>query len=182
MVDPDLPRPEYGDSVAVRFPTPSHVCGGWSDVGVPRGHAVVNVDAVDDDVAHVLQGHAAPAGDVHIGSSPVYGLEAVDDELVLEFDEHVGGEGNPQGLSLDHSVPESARSGVDGVLVGGVGDHIELTALAAHSVLAEPNAAVGEALPVVLPVGVTPPAVVNGVTGETRRPIAFLYREHLSSR
>ena len=119
---------------------------------------------------------------LHLRSLLDYGLEAVDDELVFEFDEHAGGEGNTQGLSLDHSVLESAQGGVDGVLVEGVDDHIELTAFAAHSVLAEPNAAVGEAQLVVLPVGVAPPAVINGVTGETRRPIAFLYREHLSSR
>ena len=41
-------------------------------------------------------------------------LKLFDDELVLEFDAHAGGEGNPQRLSLDHSVLESARSGVDG--------------------------------------------------------------------
>ena len=30
------------------------------------------------------------------GAAPVDGLEAVDNELVLEFDHHVGGEGGPE--------------------------------------------------------------------------------------
>ena len=127
---------------------------------------MVDVDAVDDDVADVLEGDAAAAGDVDVGAAAVDGLEAVDDELVLEFDHHVAGEGDPEGVGLDHSVPEGARSWVDGVPVGGVGDDVEPAALAAHGVPTEPNAAVGEALPVVCPVGVAPPAVVDGVARE----------------
>lgn len=49
-----------------------------------------------------------------LASRPSKVLKLFDDELVLEFDAHAGGEGNPQGLSLDHSVPESARSEVEG--------------------------------------------------------------------
>lgn len=38
---------------------------------------MVNVDAVDNDITHVLQDHAALVGDVHVGFAPVYGLEAL---------------------------------------------------------------------------------------------------------
>lgn len=68
---------------------------------------------------------------------------------------------------MDDAVPESSRSWVDGVMVRRIGDNIDLTAFAAEGILAEPDAAIGEALPVFGPVGIAFPAVVDWVSGET---------------
>ncbi|GER54280.1 aliphatic sulfonates import ATP-binding protein SsuB [Striga asiatica] len=127
---------------------------------------MVDVHVVDDDVAHVLHGDAAAAGNVDVGPAAVDGLVGVEDELLLELDEHVGGEDDPEGLRLDDRVAEGARFGVDGVEVGGVGHDVVAAAFAAERVLAEADCAVGEALAVELPVRVTAPAVVDGVAGE----------------
>lgn len=177
VVDPDLPGVEYGDPVAVRPAPPAHVGRARGNVGVAAGLAVVDVDVVDDDVGHELERHAPVAHDVDVGAAAVDGLEAVHDELVLQLDGHVGGEHDPERLLLDHGVPERARDGFRGVAVGGVGDHVDLTPFASHGVTAEPNAAVGELLPVILPVGVATPAVVDGVAGEA----IVLQGQHLSS-
>ena len=137
---------------------------GGGDVGVAGGLAVVDVDVVDDDVGDVLEGDAASAGDVDGVAAAVDGLEGVDDELGFEFDCHVGGEGDPEGFGLDDGVAESAGCWVGGVAVGGVGDDVDLAAFAAHCVCAEADAAVGELLAVVGPVGGgAAPAVVDGV-------------------
>lgn len=128
---------------------------------------MVDMDVVDDDVGDVLEGYAAVSGDVDVGAAAVDGFEAVEDELVFEFDQHVGGEDDPEGFVLDDGVPESAGFRVSCVVVGGVDDDVDLTAFAADGVAAEANAAVGESLAVCLPVWVAPPAIVDGVAGET---------------
>lgn len=108
VVDPDLARAVDGDPVAVGYPSPPDVGGAGGNVGVPRGLAVVHVDVVDDDVGDVLEGHAAIADNVDIGAAAVDGLEAVDYELVLELDGHVGREDDPERLRLDDGVAERA--------------------------------------------------------------------------
>lgn len=168
VVDPDLPGAEDGDAVAVRSAPPPNVSWAGAYVGVPRGRAVVDVDVVDDDVGDVLERDAAVAGDVDVGAATVDGFEAVEDELVLQVYGHVGGEHDPERLVLDDRVPKRARDRVGRVAVGGVGHHVDLSALPAHGIFAEADAAVGELLAVGRPVGVAAPAVVDWVSGETR--------------
>ena len=108
VVDPDLLSSEDGDPVAVRSAPPPGFRRRRGDHGASRGFAVVDVDVVDDDVLHVLDGQAAVAGDVDGGAPAVDGFVAVDDEFVFEADEHVGGEDDPEGLFLDDGVAESS--------------------------------------------------------------------------
>lgn len=67
---------------------------------------------------------------------------------------------------MDDGITESAGDGVDGVVVGGVGDDVEFATFAAESVLAESDGAIGEALAVELPAGVAAPAVIDWVAGQ----------------
>jgi hypothetical protein len=163
VVDPDVAGPEDGDGVSVGHGAPSVVGGGASHHGVPGGLAVVDVEAVDDDVGDELDGDAGAAGDVHVGAAAVDGLEAVHDELLPEPDDHVALEDDPERLLLDDGVAEGALARVDGVVVAGVGDHVEPAVAAADGVAAEADAAVGQALAVVVPVRVPAPAVVDRV-------------------
>lgn len=88
----------------------------------------------------------------------------------------------PEGFILNDGVAEGTGDRVGGVTVGGVGDDVDLTAFAAEGVVAEPDAAVGEPLAVVLPVRVADPAVVDGVSGEALGSLVLcLGGEHLSS-
>lgn len=163
VVDPDMAAAEDGDAVAVRQRPVPVVPGGVPDVGVPALLAVVDVEAVDDDVRHVLDGDARPAGDVHAGAPAVDGLEGVEHELLLEPDGHVAGEDDPEGLVLDDAVPQGARLRADRV-VARVGHHVDLAVPAPDRVLAEPDRAVCQTLAVLLPIGVAPPAVVDRVS------------------
>ena len=63
-------------------------------------------------------------------------------------------------------MAESARDGVGGITIGGVGNDVDPAAFAAECGAAEADSAVRESLAVVLPVWVAPPAVVDGVAGE----------------
>lgn len=169
VVDPDVAGAEDGDGVAVGHGAPPVVAGRAAHHGVAGGAAVVDVEAVDDDVGDVLDGDAGPVGDVHVGAPAVDGLEAVHDELLGEGDDHVALEDDPQRLVLDDGVPEGALLGVHGVVVASVGDHVDLAVAAADGVAAEADAAVGEALAVVVPVRVAAPAVVDGVPRAARQ-------------
>ena len=56
MVDPDLLRSEDRDPVAVRSTSPPDFRGRSGDDGSSGRFTVVDVDVVDDDVLHVLDG------------------------------------------------------------------------------------------------------------------------------
>ena len=72
----------------------------------------------------------------------------------------------PEGFVLDNGVAESARDGVGGITIGGVGDNVDPATFAAECGAAEADGAVRESLAVVLPVWVAAPAIVDGVAGE----------------
>ena len=104
---------------------------------------MVHVDVVDDDIGHGMDGDASAAGDVDVGATAVDGFEVVDDKFVFELDVHVGGEDDPQGFELDHSVAESSRSGVRRIRIRRVGNDVDFAAFATHGIAAEPDATVG---------------------------------------
>ena len=150
---------------------------------------MVNVDVVDDDVAHLLDREASVAGDLHVRAASVDGFVASDDELVSESDPHVAGEDDPERLRLDHGVAEGSGGRVRRVVVGGVGDEVKAPAFTAERALSEADGAVGEALAVLRPVWVAAPAVVDWVSGDARRywsrrrlvAVALLVSEEVSS-
>lgn len=113
-----------------------------------------------------LYRNARTIGNVHVGPTSIYGLEAVHDQLLLELDHHVALEDNPERVVLDDGVAEGSGPWVDRVGVGGVSDDVEAAIAAPDGIAAEPCAAVGKALAVLVPGGVASPAVVNGVARE----------------
>ncbi|KAK3406272.1 hypothetical protein EUGRSUZ_K02439 [Eucalyptus grandis] len=121
---------------------------------------------------------ASATGDVDVHAAAVEGLVAVEDELLRQPDQHVGREDDPQRLLLDNRVPQRARLWAHGVVVRRVGDDVYVAVLAAQRVLAEPDGAVGEPLPVVGPVRVALPAVVDWVAGQARGLVALHRVQH----
>lgn len=103
----------------------------------------MDVENLDYDVGDVLDCDACSICNVNTGSAAVNCLVAVHDELLLEL-EH-----NPERLGLDDSVAEGDRFRVDGIVVTGVSDDIEVPIAAANCVSSETNGAVCEALAVV---------------------------------
>lgn len=137
--------------------------GGAANHGVTRWLAVVNVDAVDDDVGDELDGYARAVGDVDVDAAPVDGLEAVHYQLLLQRDHHVPLEHDPQGSVLNHGVPERSRFRVHGVVVVRVRHHVVAAVAPTDRVAAEADAAVGELLSPEVPPLVAPPAVIDWV-------------------
>lgn len=167
MVDPNIPPAKNGDAVAIRLLPPPCMARGIPNIGIPRDLAVVDVDPMNDYVSGVVDGDARPVGDVDADAAAVDGFMRVHHELVFQANDHVAFEDDPEWLVLDDSVAESARSGVDRVIVARVGHSVYSAVSAADCVLAKADSAVGQALAVGFPIGIAPPAVVDGVTGGT---------------
>jgi len=132
--------------------------------GIASGFAVMDVDAVDDDVCHKLNRDASSISYVDIDSTPINCFEAVHYEFFLQLDHHVTLEHNPERLVLDNSMTKSARLGVDRVIITGVCNNIESTILATNGISAKTNTTVCKPLAVLVPIGVTTPAVINGIS------------------
>lgn len=95
MIDPEVARTEDGNPVSVGQGPPSIMRRRATDHGVAGLLAVMDVEAVDDDVGDVLDGDAGPISNVDVDAAAVDGLEAVHDELLLESDDHVPFEHDP---------------------------------------------------------------------------------------
>lgn len=89
-------------------------------------------------ILHELECDLAAIADVNPSSAPIDGLVATHHELLREPDDHIVRKDDPQRLRLDHGVAEGPGLGVDEVVVGGVGDHVDLAVSAAGGALGEP--------------------------------------------
>ena len=168
MVDPDMAGSENGDGITISHGAPPVMRRRAPDHSIPGGLAVMDVKSMDDDVGDELNGDARTVGDMNIVTATIYSLETVHDQLLLEGDDHVALEDDPERYILDDSVAESARLRVDRVVVAGVVDHVESTVTPADGVATEPDSAVREPLSILVPVRVAPPAVINRVPGPAR--------------
>ncbi|RWW17256.1 hypothetical protein GW17_00018818 [Ensete ventricosum] len=163
MVDPDVARTVDGYAIAVAPGSEAVVVLGVPDHAAVAGLDVMDVEVVDDDIVHELDSDAGAAYDLDVGAPAIDRLVAVDDQLLGEADVHVVGEHDPERPVLDHTVAEGALLRVDEVVVGRIGDDVELPLLPAGGVAAEALGAPGQLLAVVDPVLVAPPAPVDRV-------------------
>lgn len=77
---------------------------GRPDIGLAGLVAMMDMDVMNDDIGDVLKRNAPATGYVHVNATTIKGLIAVENELLGEVDEHVGGEHDPEGLRLDDSI------------------------------------------------------------------------------
>ena len=136
--------------------------------GIASGFTVMNVKTMNYNIGNILNCDAASISNVDIGTPSINSLEAVYNEFLLQLYHHVPLEDNPERPVLNNSMAQSARPWVNRVIVSGISDNIKPTITTTNSISAKSNATVCKALPVTLPVGVTTPAIINGVTSSTR--------------
>lgn len=146
---------------------------GVPDVATGAGLDVVNVEVVNDDMLHELDGEAGTVGDVNVRPPTVDGLVVVDHQLLLELDDHVTGEDDPEWPVAGHAVAEGAWPGVQEVVVRRICNHINRTTQAAFGVAAEALGALGQKLAVARPIAPAPPAPVDRVCGNAFSAFSF---------
>lgn len=129
----------------------------------------MDVYAVDDDVAHILRRYARSMRYVNIVASAIDRLETVHEQLLLQHNRHVRCENDPQRFRLNHSVPQCSGPWSHSVVIRGVRDYVEFSISATNSVPAEANSAIRELLSMTFPVGVTAPAIIDGIPSSAGR-------------
>lgn len=117
VINPNVAGTKDGDGITIGHGSPTKV--GWRAANhrIACGFAVMDVEAMDDDIGDKLDGNARAISNVDIGTTTIYGLEAVHDKFLLQSDHHVTLEYNPEGLVLDDCMPEGAGPWVDGVVI-----------------------------------------------------------------
>jgi len=70
---------------------------------------------------------------------------------------------------LKDGVSQSSFLRIDEIVIRVIGDDVNGSFGASDGVLAKPNCATGQRLAVVEPVGVVPPAIVDGIAGRLAR-------------
>lgn len=165
MVHPDIVRPEDVNGISVCFASASVMGRRAPYVGRSGGLTVVNVNVVNDDVVHILNRKARSSSDVHIVTTTVESLETVHDELLFELYVHVAAKHNPEWLGLNDAIAECPFLGVNHVVVAVISDYIYFSVFTTDGVLAKAKGAICELLPILGPVCIAPPTVVDGVAG-----------------
>lgn len=166
VINPNVASTKNRNSISIRQSPPAIVAWRVSHISIPTLLTIMYVQPMDDHIRHVLYRYAWPTSNVDARASAVDCLERVDHQLFLELDHHITLENDPQWLLLDDTVPKCAWLRVHGV-VARVSHHVNLAVSAPDGVLTEPDRAVCQPLPVLLPIAVTPPAVINWVTCPT---------------
>ncbi|KAG2384001.1 uncharacterized protein HKW66_Vig0152360 [Vigna angularis] len=145
----------------------SNVVVGVPDHATLLRHNVLNANSVDDDVVRELYGEATTVLDLNVGTTTVDGLVGGNEKLLLQSDDHAALEDDPKWTLLGDGISEGSWLRVDHVLVGVIGDNVNGSTEPTHCASSEPFSASGQPIPVVGPVFVAPPAIVNGVAAVT---------------
>jgi len=167
VVNPYVASAEDGDAITVGYGPPPVVAWGVPHHSIPPLLTVMDIYPVDYNIGHILYRNAWPTRNVHASASSVDGLEGVHDKLLLQLNHHVPGEYDPERLLLNHRVTERPRLRRHRVIVAGIRHHVDFPVLSSNRVFPKPNCTIRQPLPVLLPVGVTPPTVVYWVTCPT---------------
>ena len=173
VIDPYMAWTKNRNGIAIGHCPPPKVTWWAPHHGIPSGLAVMDVKTMNYNIRDKLDGDACSISNVDIDPTPINCFEAVHDELLLQCDHHVSLEHNPERSILDDSMAQSARLGVDRIIITRVSDHIEASITASNCISPKANAAVCKAFTVLLPIVVTSPAVINGITSSTREITQF---------
>jgi len=83
MVHPYVPPCEDGNPISIAYCSPPSMLWRVFYHSVPCTLTVVNVDAVNDDVCHILYGDTGAVTNVDVGASSIDCFETVHDEFFL---------------------------------------------------------------------------------------------------
>lgn len=80
--------------------------------------AIMNANAMYDNMANTLYCNARPICNLHFSTSSINGLVAIHDKLIIEPNNHIFGKNDPKGLCLDNTITKCAWFWAYGVIRG----------------------------------------------------------------
>jgi len=104
VIDPYVACSKNGDTISVSHSSPPVMARRATNHRIACTLTIMYMETMNYDIRDKLDGDASPVGNVDIGSTSIYGLEAVHDKLLLEGNHHVPLEHNPQRLVLNDSM------------------------------------------------------------------------------
>lgn len=162
-----MTRPKDGNGISISHGSPPKMSWRASHHGISCGLAIMDVKTMDNDVSHKLDCDASAIGNMYIYPSSINCLKTVHDELLFQLNHHVPFEHNPKRFLLNDSMTKSPWLRVHWIVVTRISYDIETTITSTNSIPTKPNATFRKALPVAVPIGVTTPAVINGIACST---------------
>ncbi|GLJ17494.1 hypothetical protein SUGI_0304330 [Cryptomeria japonica] len=142
------------------------MCRGAPNICISRRFTVVDMNSMNDNIGHILNCNASSICYMNIGTSTINSLITVHDKLLLELN-------NPERFGLNNSVPQSARSRIDRVIVIWICNYIISSILTSNGVFAKSDGTISQSLSVVNPVRITTPTVIDGVPRFARAQLSF---------
>lgn len=167
VINPYMARAKNWYGITISHCPPPIVSRWAPNHGITSGFTVVNVKTMNDHVGHKLDSDTTSIGNVHICPTTINGLEAINNQFLFQLNHHVPLEDNPERPILDSSMAQSSRFGVNRVIIPWVSDNIEATITTTNGISSKTNATVRKTLAILVPVAVTAPAVINGITSTT---------------
>ena len=107
MVHPNVASSKDGDPISIADSSPPVMRGRIPHHSISCRLTIVNMNAVDDDVTHILNGDTWPIFNMDIHTPSVDCLETVHHQLFLELDHHISLEDDREGLYLTHGMTQS---------------------------------------------------------------------------
>jgi hypothetical protein len=105
MVNPDVPSCKDGNPISLTNLSIPVMLWRISYHSVSGRPTIVDVDAMNDDVCHILNGDTgATLTNVNVDATSIDRLETVHDQLFLQPDDHVSLEDDPERLCLNHTI------------------------------------------------------------------------------
>lgn len=143
MINPHVAPAEDWHTITVGYGSPPEVLWGVPHISVPALLTIMYVNTMDDDVGHILYGDAWTVSNVHTSAPTINGLEWVHDQFLLQLNDHVTLEYDPQWLVLDDSMAERPWLRVHGIIVFWVSHNVDLAIPASDSVLTKTYGTIG---------------------------------------
>lgn len=167
MVHPDMARTKDGNCIPISHGSPSIMGRRTANHSISSGFAVMDVEPMDDDIGDILDGNTGSVGNVDISATSINCLEAVHDKLLLKCDHHVLLKSDPEGFILDDCVSKCSWQWIHRIIIARVCHNIEISIPATNGISTKANPTISKSFPIVVPVRITPPAVINWVACAT---------------
>lgn len=173
VVNPNCAWSKDGNPISITLGSKPIMCGGAPNICISRRFTVVDMNSMNDNIGHILNCNASSICYMNIGTSTINSLITVHDKLLLELNNHIFLENNPERFGLNNSVPQSARSRIDRVIVIWICNYIKSAILTSNGVFAKSDGTISQSLSVVNPVRITTPTVIDGVPRFARAQLSF---------
>src|ERR1044072_4023768 len=98
MINPDIRGSKHTNTISIRAFTMANMLNIAHHHSCLTRFTIMNADSMHNDMANTLYSNARSIPNLHFSPSPINGLVAIHNELILELDNHVLRKNYPEWL------------------------------------------------------------------------------------